>query len=222
MQVVSGYIHHPKVHFEAPPSTRLATEMTAFVDWFNRTAPDGKHPLPALLRAGLSHFYFATIHPFEDGNGRIGRALSEKVLAQSLKQPTLIALSHVIEQQKKDYYAQLNKHNHTLQITSWLSYFANTVLKSIHYSQSLVDFLIRKARLHDRIRGRLNPRQEKALDRMFKEGMEGFKGGLSAENYIKITQASRATATRDLQKLLGMGALMKTGTLKSTRYWLNI
>ncbi len=222
MQVVSGYIHNPRIHFEAPPSTRLATEMAAFVDWFNRTAPDGKHPLPALVRAGLSHFYFVTIHPFEDGNGRIGRALSEKVLAQSLKQPTLIALSHVIEQQKKDYYAQLNKHNHTLHITLWLSYFADTVLKSINYSLSLVGFLIRKAKLYDHVRGHLNPRQEKALARMFKEGIEGFKGGLSAENYIRITQVSRATATRDLQKLLEMGALTKTGTLKSTRYWLKI
>ncbi|MDQ6968642.1 MAG: Fic family protein, partial [Mariprofundaceae bacterium] len=190
--------------------------------WFNRTSPDGKHPLPALIRAGMAHFHFVSIHPFEDGNGRIARALSEKILAQSLKQPTLIALSHVIEKQKKDYYGQLNKHNHTLDITSWLNYFSDTVLGSIQYSQSLVDFLISKAKLYDQVRGQLNPRQEKALARMFKEGLDGFKGGLSAENYIKITQASRATATRDLQKLVELGALTKTGTLKSTRYGLNV
>ncbi len=222
MQVVSGYIHNPKVYFEAPPASTLQDEMTAFVDWFNRTAPNASHPLPALMRAGLAHFYFVTIHPFEDGNGRIARALSGKVLAQSLGQPTLIALSHVIEKHKKDYYAQLNKHNHTLNITAWLSYFAEASLQAVAYSQGLIDFLIGKARLYDRVRGQLNGRQEKALARMFQEGLEGFKGGLSAENYIKITGASRATATRDLQKLLELGALKRTGMLKSTRYWLNV
>lgn len=222
MQVVSGYIHNPKVHFEAPPSSTLQNEMSAFVDWFNDTAPTGPKPLPALIRAGLAHFYFVTIHPFEDGNGRIGRALSEKVLAQSLKQPTLIALSHVIEKHKKDYYGQLNKHNHTLHLTSWLNHFAKTALEAITYSQKLIDFLIAKTRLYDRVCGQLNVRQEKALSRMFKEGVEGFKGGMSAEKYIKITGASRATATRDLQKLLELGALKRTGMLKSTRYWLDV
>ena len=222
MQVVSGHIHDPKIHFEAPPSSALSDEMTAFITWFNNTAPDGSNPLPALTRAGLAHLYFVTIHPFEDGNGRIGRALSEKVLAQCLNQPTLIALSHVIEKHKKDYYAQLNRHNHTLHITSWLSYFAGTVLDAINYSQRLIDFLINKTKLYDRVRGRLNARQEKVLARMFREGIEGFKGGLSAENYIKITRTSRATATRDLQKLVELDALTRTGTLKSTRYWLKL
>ncbi len=222
MQIVSGSIYKPKVHFEAPPASRLTDEMAAFIAWFNRTAPGGKTPLPALTRAGLAHMYFVTIHPFEDGNGRLARVLSEKALAQSLRQPTLIALSHVIEKHKKDYYAQLNKHNHTLHITSWLNYFADTVLEAVAHSQSLMGFLISKARLYDCLRGKLNARQEKALGRIFKEGLEGFKGGLSAENYIKITATSRATATRDLQKLLELGALKKTGTLKSTRYWLDL
>ncbi len=222
MQVVSGSLYNPKVHFEAPPSFMMVDEMTRFIDWFQRTAPDGSAPLPALTRAGLTHIYFVTIHPFEDGNGRIARALSSKVLAQGLKQPTLIALSHIIEEDKKDYYAQLNKHNHGLHITSWLRYFADVILEATDYSQRLVDFLISKTKLYDCVRGQLNPRQEKVLARMFKEGPEGFKGGLSAENYIKITQASRATATRDLQKLVDIGALTKTGVLKSTRYWLNV
>lgn len=222
MQVVSGAIYNPKVHFEAPPASKLADEMGAFIDWFNTTAPDSSQPMPALMRAGLAHLYFVTIHPFEDGNGRIARVLSEKALAQNLKQPTLIALSHVIEKHKKDYYTQLNQHNRTLHINAWLSYFANTVLDAIGYSQLLVDFLIGKAKLYDRVRGQINGRQEKALSRMFKEGIEGFKSGLSAENYIRITQTSRATATRDLQKLLELGVLTRTGTLKSTRYWLEL
>jgi Fic family protein len=222
MQVVSGYIHNPKVHFEAPPSSALSDEMTAFIHWFNDTAPDGRHPLSALTRSGLVHLYFVTIHPFEDGNGRIGRALSEKALAQSLKQPSLIALSQVIEKHKKDYYVQLNKHNHVLNVTSWLSYFSETVLEANRYSQNLIEFLINKAKLYDRIRGQLNERQERVLARIFKEGLEGFKGGLSAENYIKIAKTSRATATRDLQKLLKLGALVRTGTLKGTRYYLKL
>ena len=222
MQVVSGYIHNPKVHFEAPPSLSLADEMARFVAWFNDTGSDGSRPLPALTRAGLAHHYFVTIHPFEDGNGRIGRALSEKVLAQSLKQPTLIALSHVIEKHKKEYYAQLNSHNHTLHVTSWINYFADTIFEAICYSQTLIGFLINKTKLFDRVRGQLNARQEKVLNRMFKQGLEGFKGGLSAENYVSITQTSRATATRDLQKLMELAALTRTGTLKSTRYWLNL
>jgi len=222
MQVVSGSIYQPKIHFEAPPSSRLTDEMATFIGWFNRTAPEGQSPLPALTRAGLAHLYFVTIHPFEDGNGRIARGLSQKVLAQSIKRPTLIALSHMIEKRKKDYYTQLNKHNHTLAITPWLRYFATTVLESVAYSQSMISFLIGKASLFNRLHGKLNPRQEKVLARMFREGLEGFKGGLSAENYITITGTSRATATRDLQKLVALGALAKTGTLKSTRYWLTV
>src|SRR6266536_707896 len=97
IQVVSGAIHDPKVHFEAPPSDRMAREMGALIAWFNRTAPDGSQPLPVLTRAGIAHLYFVSVHPFEDGNGRIGRALAEKSLAQNLGQPTLIALAYTIE-----------------------------------------------------------------------------------------------------------------------------
>ena len=97
MQIVSGAAHDPKVHFEAPPSARMKDDMDAFVTWFNETAPNGKRPLPALTRAGIVHLYFVCIHPFEDGNGRIGRALAEKSLAQNLGQPSLIALAYTIE-----------------------------------------------------------------------------------------------------------------------------
>jgi len=140
------------------------------------------------------------------------------ILAQSLRQPTLIALSHVIEKHKKNYYDQLNKHNCTMLITSWLSYFSETILDANDYSQRLINFLIGKARLYDAVRGQLNARQEKVLERIFRQGLEGFKGGLSAENYIRIT----GTSTRDLQHLLKIGVLKKTGALKSTRYWLKL
>lgn len=222
MQVVSGPIATPKIHFEAPPADRVPTEMNRFLAWFNHTAPEGQQPLPALTRAGIAHLYFESIHPFEDGNGRIGRALSEKALSQSMGRPTLIALSQTICRNRKAYYTALEDNSKDLNITDWLLYFTRTVLEAQQYTQRLIDFLIAKTRLYDRLRGKLNERQEKALARMFREGLDGFKGGLSAENYLKITNTSRATTTRDLQSLVELGALRKTGELKHTRYWLSI
>lgn len=221
MQVVSGTIYKPKVHFEAPPSKAITREMTRFISWFNKTAPGGATPLPALTRAGIAHLYFVCIHPFEDGNGRIARSLAEKALAQSLGQPSLIALSRTIQQRKKAYYDALERNNKDNQIDDWLAYFSKTILTAQAYTQATADFLIEKTKLYDKVRGALNIRQEKALARIFREGIEGFKGGLSAENYITITGAPRATVTRDLHDLVEKGVLIRTGERKSTRYWLN-
>jgi Fic family protein len=222
MQVVSGLDYERKVHFEAPPSKRLPREMKRFIAWFNGTAPGAKNPLPALTRAGVAHLYFECIHPFEDGNGRIGRALAEKSLAQSLGQPSLIALAYTIERKRKHYYAALERNNKENEITDWLEYFAGTVLEAQHNTLERVVFYIAKARFYERLRGRLNERQEKVVARMFREGVDGFKGGLSAENYISISKTSRATATRDLQDLVEIGALTKTGELRHTRYYLRL
>lgn len=222
MQIVSGRFDRPVVHFEAPPSAQIADEMNRFVDWFNRTGPKGKEPLPALTRAGLSHLYFESIHPFEDGNGRLGRALAEKSLAQNIGQPSLIALAFTIERGRKEYYDRLEKHQKTLEVTPWLEWFAETVLTAQQVTLGRVRFLIAKAHFYDRYRAQLNERQTKAVERMFREGPDGFKGGLSAENYISITGTSRATATRDLQDLVETGALTRTGERRYTRYWLNL
>jgi Fic family protein len=222
MQVVSGPVHKPRVHFEAPPSKAVRGEMTQFIKWLNDTAPDGKNPLPALARAGIAHLHYVCIHPFEDGNGRIGRAIAEKVLSQCLGQPTLIALSHAIQEHKNAYYDSLEKNNKGNEITGWLVYFAKTILEAQAYTQKLIDFLIAKSRLYEKLRGGMNERQQKVIARLFREGPTGFKGGLSAEKYIGIAKTSRATATRDLQDLVEMGALAKTGERKYTRYWLAI
>ncbi|MGA2129102.1 MAG: DUF4172 domain-containing protein, partial [Xanthobacteraceae bacterium] len=130
MQVVYGRMHAPKVHFEAPPSASMGREMEAFVAWFNQTGPGTAQPLSALARAGIAHLYFVSIHPFEDGNGRIGRALSEKSLAQSLGRPTLIALAWTIERARKAYYDMLERSNKDNEITAWLVYFAEAVLQA--------------------------------------------------------------------------------------------
>jgi Fic family protein len=220
MQIVSGRIDRTKIHFEAPPSFSVAAEMNRFCRWFNATSPTGDAPLPALVRAGLAHLYFECIHPFEDGNGRIGRAIAEKALAQGAGQPSLTALSLLIQRQRKDYYTQLEAANKTLEVEPWLDWFANLVLAAQAHTLKGLDFLLANTRLWDRLRGQLNSRQEKALSRMMRAGVDGFVGGLSASKYMAITGAPAATARRDLGHLVALGALRRTGQLKGTRYWL--
>jgi Fic family protein len=218
MEVVSGPIHAPRVHFEAPPAAKVRKEMTRFVDWFNRTAPKGTEHLPALTRAGIAHLYFESIHPFEDGNGRIGRAIAEKALAQGFGQPTLTALAATILLRRKAYYAALEAANKKNEVTAWLSWFAGIAIEAQRRTTAHVEFLIEKTRMLDRLRGQLNSRQEKTLLRMLREGPDRFRGGLSAGNYLSITGASPATATRDLTDLLNKGALLRAGERRYARY----
>jgi Fic family protein len=222
MQVVSGSIHDPVIHYEAPPSVRVHDEMEAFLSWYEKTAPDGAQPLPILTRAAIAHLYFVVIHPFEDGNGRIARAISEKAVAEGLGYPALIPLSQTINRSRKTYYQQLAKTNHTLDIGEWVNYFSQSILESLSHAQNLVDFLIKKTKFYDQYREKFNPRQEKAIARLFREGPDGFVGGLTAEKYCRITGATRPTATRDLQDLVQMKALTRTGKLKGTRYQLDL
>lgn len=222
MQVVSGPIHEPEIYFEAPPSAKMKQEMTKFLRWFTATMPGGKSPLPVLTRAGIAHFWFVCIHPFEDGNGRIGRAIAEKSISEGLGQATLLSLSQVINRQRHGYYEALEHNNQRIEITGWLVYFAETIIKAQAHAQGMVDFIIAKTKFYDRFRNQFNERQDKAITRMMREGPDGFKGGLSAEKYIRITGASRATTTRDLQELTEKNALIRTGSLKSTRYYLNV
>lgn len=140
--------------------------MEAFMTWFSSSTS-----LPTLTRAGLAHLYLVTIHPFEDGNGRIARAIAEKALADGLGFPALIPLSQIVNRARKTYYTHLEQNNHSLEITPWLLYFAQTVLEAQAHAQSLVEFLVEfliaKTRFFDLHHGRLNERQEKALLRMF-------------------------------------------------------
>ncbi len=222
MQIVSGPVHNPKVHFEAPDSKNVAKEMKAFIKWFNMTKPGSKQALPVLTRASIAHLYFVSVHPFEDGNGRIARALAVKALAQEMQQASLIALSMVIERKRKAYYQALDESNRKLEITDWLLYFGQEILEAQSYSQKMIEFVVNKAKFFDKYKSVLNSRQEKVIARVLVEGLEGFKGGLSAENYISISNTSSSTATRDLQELVSIGAMRQEGQLKSTRYHLNI
>lgn len=222
MQVVSGSLGSPNVHFEAPPSPRVPSEMARFVEWFNRTGPDGNDALPALTRAGIAHIYFESIHPFEDGNGRIGRAISDKALAQAAGQPTLTALAATMLIRRKAYYDALEAANKDNVLTPWLCWFAGIAIEAQRRTEAQVEFLLDKTRLLDRLRDSLNTRQEKAILRMLREGPEGFSRRLSAGNYMSITGASPATATRDLADLVEKKALLRIGERRHARYELAI
>ena len=223
MQVVSGAVGHEQVHFEAPPSSRIPEEMVRFIQWFNDTAPDGSKEIrKAAVRSALAHLYFESIHPFEDGNGRIGRALSEKVLSQGLGRPALLSLSRAIEAKRRDYYDALKEGQQSNEATSWVTWFVNIVLEAQNQAEGLIDFTLKKTRLFDRVRDQLNDRQIQILRRMLEEGPEGFEGGMSAKKYMTITGASKATTTRDLQDLVEKNILVPTGGGRSTHYKINL
>ncbi|HEX3572892.1 MAG TPA: Fic family protein [Acidobacteriaceae bacterium] len=222
MQVISGPSYASRVHFEAPPSNRVGAEMERFLAWFDRTAAGGPEPLPAVTRAGLAHLWFECIHPFEDGNGRIGRAVSEKALVQGFGSAALIGLGSTILARQRSYYDALEAANKRLELTEWLTWFAAVVLEAQRQTTAMVEFVIAKTKLLDRLHGKLNARQEKAILRMLAEGPDGFKGGLSAGNYATITGATSATTTRDLSGLVELGALSRSGELRHTRYALNL
>ena len=222
MQIVSGALHAPRVHFEAPSSDTVPMEMSRFIAWFNDSAPSSPNPLPAITRAAIAHLWFESVHPFEDGNGRIGRAIAEKALAQNLAAPTLTALAETINRHRKAYYAALQLASQSNDIDAWLAWFADIVVEAQERTIARIRFLIDKTRLLDRLRGEINERQEKALLRMFREGPDGFEGGLSAGNYRTITDASFATTTRDLADLVEKGALIRTGERRYARYRLAV
>ena len=222
MRVVSGCFDKPKIHFVAPPSKDVPKEMDTFIDWFNNTHPRGENALPPLTRAGITHLYFLSIHPFEDGNGRISRALVLKALSQDIQAPVLTAISSSINAARRKYYELLGIQSRGNEITDYLEAFGKTIFESQELTVKKLEFIIQKTRFFDAFRGKMNPRQEKVVLRIFKEGLKGFDGGFSVKNYIAVTKASRATATRDLKDLVDKGAFNKTGQLKSTRYELNL
>ncbi len=223
MQVVSGPVGHEQVHFEAPPSSTIPGEMTRVIEWFNDTAPGGKKEIrKAAVRSAVTHLYFESIHPFEDGNGRIGRALSEKALSQGLGRPALLSLSRAIEANRKQYYEALQEGQQSNETTAWVHWFVGIALEAQIQAEEQIDFTLKKTRLFDRVRDQLNERQMQVLRRMLDEGLKGFEDGMSAKKYMSLTGASKATATRDLQNLADTGVLAPTGGGRSTHYKINL
>ncbi len=223
MQVVSGPLGQQKVHFEAPPSAQVPIEMKAFIQWFNDTAPGQKKEIKkAPVRSAIAHLYFESIHPFEDGNGRIGRAIAEKALSQTLGRPVLLSLSRTIDADKKAYYEALEKASKSNEITKWINYFAGTVYMAQKQTNLLIDFTLKKALFFDSFSDQLNERHLKVIKRMMDAGPDGFQGGMNANKYLSLTKVSKATATRDLQYLSEIKALIAEGGGRSTRYILNM
>lgn len=215
MQVVSNPYGNQKVHFEAPPSSRVPEEMKGFVDWFNGSENTIVH---APVRAAIAHLYFESIHPFEDGNGRIGRAISEKAISQGLGRPAVLSLSRTIEAKKNRYYDALEDAQKSNEISSWIRYFVEVALVAQEDAERQVEFVLRKTKFFDCFRSDLNDRQLKVVRRMLDEGPDGFEGGMNARKYISIVKTSKATATRDLQRLVELGVLEPHGGGRSTRY----
>lgn len=223
MQIVSGHHGSWVVHYEAPPSKIVPEEMEQFIDWFNNTAPGQASEIKyAPVRAAIAHLYFESIHPFEDGNGRIGRAIAEKALSQGAGYPVMLSLSQAIDQDKKAYYAALNHASKSNEITAWINYFVNIVLTAYIDVGRQINFILKKSTYFDKFEDRLNERQLKVIRRMMQAGVNGFEGGMSAKKYMAMTGVSKATATRDLQDLLAIGAVRQIGEGRSIRYELII
>lgn len=219
MQVVSNPYGRARVHFEAPPSDRVPGEMKHFVNWFNRSESEIKH---APVRSAIAHLYFESVHPFEDGNGRIGRALSEKAIFQGLGRPAILSLSHSLERNKKHYYDALQRGQGSNEISDWISYFVSMLLLAQDHTEKQIDFVLRKARFFDRFTSMLSERQLRVIRRMLEEGPDGFEGGINARKYRALTRVSKATATRDLQDLATKEVLRPIGAGRSARYDLRL
>ena len=220
MQVVSGRIDQPKVHFEAPPRAVLEDEMACFIDWFNQSRDDAR--LDPLLRAGICHLWLLTLHPFDDGNGRITRALTDRALAQADSQSIrLYALSAALLEQRKDYYRILEQSQRGgVEITAWLVWFLKMLDATLQTSLDKIDDTLAKTRFwqchHD---AGLLPEQVKVLNRLLEGGENNFEGGISASQYQAVAKVSKATATRHLSELLAKGCIEKLpGGGRSTRY----
>lgn len=219
MQIVSGAIGREIVHFEAPPSNSVSSEMSKFIAWFNESQKSIKKPI---IRSAIAHLYFETIHPFEDGNGRIGRAVAEKALSQSIGRPVLFSLSKSIESNRNKYYDALKAAQRSNEITDWINYFVRTVLDAQIDAEKEIEFTLKKTKFFDQHKNELNERQQKVVRRMLDEGHQGFEGGMNARKYVSLAKTSKATATRDLQDLVEKGIFIPVGGGRSRSYKIDI
>lgn len=218
MQVISGRLDRPRVHFEAPPRDRLEGELASFLDWFNNSSGD----LDPLLRAGVAHLWLITLHPFDDGNGRVARAVTDRALAQAEAQSVrFYSLSAAIMAQRKAYYTHLERtQKGEMDITAWLAWFLDVLAQALDEALTRVARVLGKARFWQRHASTvLNARQIKVLNRLLDTAGEAFSEGINARKYQSLTKTSKATATRDLTDLLEKGCLTRLpGGGRSARY----
>ena len=219
MQISSGRPGREKVHYVAPPSAAVQAQMTRFLAWFRDSAPGGKIAVDGVVRAAIAHLWFETVHPFEDGNGRIGRALCDLALAQDANTPVrLYSLSRQLHESRKHYYGQLNAAQcGALDVTDWVVWFAGQFEEACNQSAGIIRAAVAKGHFWQAAPA-MNERQKKVVQKLLDAGPGGFAGGMSAEKVVNITGASKATATRDLADLAERGVLEITGQGRATRY----
>ncbi len=218
MQIVSGTYGKETVHYQAPPSSKVPFEMGEFIKWYNDFDVKPKDVGLALIKTSIAHLYFESIHPFEDGNGRIGRAIAEKCLSECFNRPLVLSLSTIIENDKKAYYDSLKEAQSALSINHWIMYFSETILAAQKKAKEVISFTLKKINFLDNYKALLNDRQLKVILKMLEQGSDGFKGGMSAKKYISITKTSKATATRDLQDLVEKRLFVAIGAGRSVHY----
>ncbi|MCU1337846.1 MAG: filamentation induced by cAMP protein Fic [Bryobacterales bacterium] len=196
MQVVSGPVGKERVHFEAPKAERVQAEMKSFLDWF-----EGKEPIDPVLKAGLAHLWFVTIHPFDDGNGRIARAIADMALARSEHSPQrFYSMSAQIRQERNAYYDILEAtQKGTMDITKWMEWFLGCLGRAIDGAHDTLGAVPAKARFWDRLKAvQLNDRQRSIINRL----LDGFEGKLTTSKYATLTKCSQDTAHRDILALV--------------------
>ena len=218
MRVISGPVGRETVHFEAPPAARVPGEMARFLEWY-AADPD---PEDGLLRAGLAHFWFVTIHPFEDGNGRLARAIADMTLARDEGTPLrLYSMSAQIRTEQDAYYDILEQTQRgDGELTGWLTWFAGCLDRAVTNSEARLDLVLTKARFwQDHTDVNLSERQHKVVNRMLDAGPGGFEGGLTTRKYVSMTRTSRATAQREIANMVAKGLLVRRpGGGRSTSY----
>ena len=213
MQVVSGPVGRERVHFEAPAAERLEDEMRQFLEWINSDATT-----EPVLKAALAHLWFVTIHPFDDGNGRIARAIADMSLARSEGSPQrFYSMSAQIREERGDYYGILERtQKGTADITAWMEWFLGCLTRAIESAQAALSGVIQKARYWEKLRDvPLNERQRLVINRM----LEGFDGKLTTSKWATLTKSSNDTALRDIQQLVERGVLVRNAAGgRSTSY----
>ena len=214
MQVVSGPMGKERVHFEAPDAERLEDEMERFLDGFNRSSDTDP-----VLKAAVAHLWFVTVHPFDDGNGRIARAIADMALSRADgSKDRFYSMSSGIEAERKEYYLQLESAQRgSLDITSWLAWFLGCLDRAIDASDTMLASVLHKARLWQRINTKpVNERQRTVINRMLEHDWKGY---LNTSKYARLAKCSQDTALRDIKELLERGVLVKNeGGGRSTSY----
>jgi len=223
MQIVGGPVGKEVVHYLAPPAAAVRAEMRSYLDWFNGT--QDRAAIDGILRAGVAHLWFESIHPFADGNGRVGRAIIDMAISQDMRLASrLHGMSMELRRRQAAYYAVLNRAQRgTGDATDWLVWFTDSFRESCRTSIALIDEALVRAKFWNQHKNvELNARQRKALNRMLAPGPGKFDGGMTPRKYMSLTKSKYLTANRDLVDLVAKQLLVREGAGRSTYYNLTI